>query len=194
MATLLPPEDNNEEKIIKSADWPKPNTGNLSFEQKFELCKKQQYINSVFREAQERIRAINKTQALEELNVFVQNLIGELIVTNFTLQDIAKQQMLKDMPSINHVPQPTEDDVKRLKQDYGQGEMRWSKDQNGEAILELRLEGHTQWTPHTDEKWNDLLSKSIRSSSMPQDTSNGFPEFNFLRNVLNWKLRKLKGN
>lgn len=190
MAILLPPEEggNNEEKIIKSAVWPKPNTEKLSFEQNFELVKKQGLIASVFREAQEKLGILNKEQVLWELQSFMQNLAGDLVVTNFCLQDIAKQKMLGDM---NSIPQPTEEDVKRLKEQYGEGEMRWSRDENNEAILELRLRGHTQWTPHTDEKWNDLLSKSIRSSSMPQDTSNGFPEFNFLRNVLNWKL---KGN
>lgn len=193
MATLLPPEDDNENRIIKSASWPEPNTDNLSMEQNFELIKKQGLIASIFREAREKVGALNKEQVLWELQSCMQNLVGDLLVANFTLKDIAKQQMLKDIPSgssVWKIPQPTEDDVKRLKQEYGEGEMQWSKDENGEAILELRLEGHTQWSPHTDEKWDDLLSKSIRSSSMPRDTSNGFPEFNFLRNVLNWKIKK----
>ena len=184
----------NSDKILnKASKLEKPHTDGLSMEQKFSVQKNLLLIEDVFAEAQRKITTLNKSQILEELATFAKNYLINLKIQNFSLLETVKVNQEKEVLPLK-IPQITPEEKYRLQREYGQGQIRWSRDQQGEAILELRVDSKSLWVPHTDSQWNSLLEFSIRSKDMPSDVSNGFPEFQFLRNVLGWKLQKKENN
>jgi hypothetical protein len=191
MSLTTPPEPENGDNnniLEKAFKLEKPNTDGLSMEQKFSVQKEVFLIEDVFAEAQRKITTLNKSQILEELATFAKNYLINSKVQNISLLEMVKTSQEKEVLPLK-IPQITPEKKYQLQREYGQGEMKWGRDQQGEAILELRVDSKSLWVPHTDSQWDSLLEFSIRSKDMPSDVSNGFPEFQFLRNVLGWKLK-----
>ncbi len=158
----------------------------LPLESQLALAPMKKEVLELFSQALAKITISNQEKIVEELREYV-GLIFDMLMAQSKMKDSLLTTMM-----IGEYQKPSQTDVDKLKPQYENGFMFWGKSVEGDAILMLKLRKDTKWTPHTDAKWDKLLSLADRSMSYESGTygrnSNGIGEMQFLLRYLGWSI------
>lgn len=173
-------------------DPPSPNEGDknssrinsLPLQAQFEFLKRKSIISGLFDEAKIKLSSTNKDAILGELQ---KAMLG--IVLDSFLESRSKDELLR-ISMVGSYTGPDEEKLSPIRQKYYQkGKMYWGKDEEDNGILMLKLNSEDTWSPHTDDKWSELLCLSDRNRGVTiPGASNGIGEYQFLIKFMEWDI------
>jgi hypothetical protein len=171
---LPPPSDGEENSALNS----------LPLQTQIEFARLRLTVTGLFDEAKIKLSSTNKDQIFEEL----QNSIIKILRTQFVDSKIKDDLVRRTM--VGSYASPDEEKLSLVHQKYYQkGKMYWGRDEDENGILMLKLDSEDTWTPHTDDKWAELLSLSDRNRGLTiPGASNGIGEFQFLIKYMEWEI------